>query len=74
MRSCMDRERLQLSRDLHELSMKRLEMAGPGLSGVAEPMQHISAWQDKLQRDLTVGCNVLLTLPLPHTLQRNYQS
>ena len=68
MGSCMHRERLQLSRDLHELSMKRLEIAGPGLRGAAEPMQQISAWQDKLRRDLMVGCTVWLTLPLPHTL------
>ncbi|CAK0753433.1 hypothetical protein CVIRNUC_002220 [Coccomyxa viridis] len=45
-------ERLQLSSDLHELCANRLDAAGPGISGLNEPMQQISAWQDKLQRNL----------------------
>ena len=68
----MRRERLQLSRDLHGLCAKRLDAAGPGISGLVEPMQQISAWQDKLQRDLVVCCTVLWILPLPHTLHSEY--
>lgn len=52
------RERLHLAQELHALCAKRLKMSGPGTPSVVKPMQQLSAWQDRLQRQLEVGISI----------------
>ena len=41
-------------RDLHSLCAKRLEFSGTSTPSIVEPMQQLSAWQNKLQQHLEV--------------------